>query len=107
MENKTAHFLKMSGSVPPHKHMEFEQTFKFVSNQLSTDCLQYSLSIDIFNTNLYHFYSLWSSAESQNKFLRSTEFLVLEGAFQTLGSPDRSSSGKMVDIKLFELDAND
>ena len=107
MQKGTMHFLKMSGYVPISKHKEFEQTFRFISNQLSTDCLQYNLSIDIFDINIYHFYSLWSSEESEHKFLQSPEFQILQGAFQTLGSLGQKSSGKLVDVKLFEQDAND
>ncbi len=102
-----AHFLKMSGFIPPGKRKEFEQTFRFVSNQLSPDCLQCSLSADIFNTGVYYFYSVWPTAESLGAFYKSQEFQVLAGAFQTLGSPDQNTSGKQIDIKLFELLPNE
>lgn len=107
MGNSELHFLKMSGMVPPGKHKEFEQTFKFVLNQLSPDCLQFSLSADIFVADLYHFFSLWRSSASLAGFCKSQEFQVLEGAFRTLGTPGQNNSGKLVDIKLFEQEAND
>jgi quinol monooxygenase YgiN len=106
MGNNTAWFLKLSGSVPPGKRKEFEQTFRFVSNQLPPDCLQFSLSADIYNTGMYHFFSLWPSAEALNIFSRSTEFQVLQGAYQTLGSQDQNMSGKLADTRIFELLTN-
>jgi hypothetical protein len=93
----------MSGFVPLSKHKEFEQTFRFVSNQVSPDCMQFSLAADIFVANEYHYYSLWPTAESLDAFCRSKEFLVIEGAFQTLGSQDQDIRGKKIDMQSFEL----
>src|SRR5664279_857889 len=107
MENNATHFFKMSGLVPLSKNKEFEQTFRFVVNQLSPDCLQYCLSTDIFIAGQYHFYSLWPSAKSLGKFLKSAEYLVLQGAFQTLGLPDENTAGKLIDMKLFENHVNE
>ncbi|HEX5025874.1 MAG TPA: hypothetical protein VFV68_11415 [Agriterribacter sp.] len=102
MEYKTAHFLKMSGVVPLSKRREFEQTFRFVSNQLPPDCLQCNISADESDAGLYHFYSLWTSAESRDRFLKSPECQVLEGAYQALGTLEQSIIGEqMADVKLF------
>ena len=95
-------FLKMSGTVPPSKRKEFEQTVRFVSNHLNTPCLQFNLSSDIFIADLYHFYSLWPSAESLGSFCKSQEFQVLEGAYNTLGSLEKNTTGEQVDIKSFQ-----
>jgi quinol monooxygenase YgiN len=103
MENSKAYFLKMSGVVPPGKQKEFEQTFKFVLNQLSSDCIKFCLATNIFVANEYHFYSLWPSAASLDAFCKSQEFLVIEGAFKALGSQDQNIRGKNIDTQSFEL----
>ena len=103
MGNNTVHFLKMTGTVPPGKRKEFEQTVKFVSNHLSFDCLQFSLSADIFTTDLYHFYSLWPSRESLGNFYRSQEFKLLDGAYKTLGTLESNIAGELVEIKPFKI----
>lgn len=103
MANNTEHFLKMSGTVPPGKRKELEQTFRFVSNQLTPVCLQCSLSADIFITDMYHFYSLWPTAEALGNFCKSQEFQVLEGAYKTLGSLEKNTTGELQDIKSFQI----
>lgn len=103
MGNSNEHFLKMSGKVPPGKHKEFEQTLLFVSNHLYKSCLQFNLSADIFNTDLYHFYSLWASPESLESFCKSQEFYLIQGAFETLGSLEKSTAGELIDLKCFQI----
>jgi quinol monooxygenase YgiN len=107
MENSVAHFLKMSGMVPPGKRKEFEQTSRFVSHQLSPDCLQFSFSTDIFISGRYHFYSLWPTAEALTAFRRSQEFQILEGAYKTLGSLETNISGEEVEIQSFHVTGTD
>jgi quinol monooxygenase YgiN len=93
----------MSGMIFPAKRKEFEQTFRFVFNLRIPDCLQYTLSVDIFTPNQFHFYSLWVTLESLKEFSKSQEFQLLKGAFQTLGSLESETAGELVDIKAFHI----
>ena len=47
MEKNTLYFLRISGDVPQNKRKEFEQTFRFVFNQLPSECIEHSLSGDL------------------------------------------------------------
>jgi hypothetical protein len=100
---KKIHFLKLTGFIPENKRKEFEQTFRFIFNQLPTDCLEHDLSMDINFPGRYHFYSLWPSYNALAVFMKSQEFLVLEGAYEALGTLDKTNHGELVDIKTFQL----
>jgi hypothetical protein len=103
MGNDTLYFLRVSGTINIGKHREFQQTVQFIFNHLSSECLSHSLSLDVHQTNLYHFYSLWSSENSLRSFRESHSFDLLKGAFQTLGSYDDSMAGSKASFQLFEL----
>ena len=96
---KKIHFLKVTGFIPENKRKEFEQTFRFVFTQLPSDCMEHDLSIDINFPGRYHFYSLWHSYNSLAVFMKSQEFQVLEGAYEALGSLDRTGYGELVENK--------
>ena len=102
MEKKTLHFLRISGHVPENKHREFEQTFKFVFNQLPSDCIEHSLSADVFSPNNYHFFSLWISAGSMQNFMSSVEFQLLTGAYFTLGAEEKILHGP-INVQTFRV----
>ena len=96
---KKIHFLKLTGFIPENKRKEFEQTFRFIFNQLPQDCLEHDLSLDINFSGRYHFYSLWTSYNSLAVFMNSQEFQVLEGAYEALGLLDKIGFGELVDHK--------
>lgn len=93
------HCLKMSGIVPLGKHREFEQTFRFVANHLSHNCIEFKLFADALVANQYHFMAFWSTLESMDLFCTSNEFFVLLGAFKTLGTLHKSETLEWLNIK--------
>jgi quinol monooxygenase YgiN len=97
------YFLKLTGSIPEQKQKEFEQTFRFVFNQISKECLEHHLAGDVNFSDRYHFYSSWPSANSLAIFLNSQEFRVLQGAYETLGTLDNAERGELIDAKMFWL----
>ena len=101
MEKNTPHFLRISGDVPGNKRKEFEQTFKFVFNQLPSECIGHSLSADVFVDGRYHFFSLWLSGGAMKFFMASPEFQLLMGAYFTLGDEGLTIHGPMTDIQSF------
>lgn len=104
MEKNTLHFLRISGDVPGNKRREFEQTFKFVFNQLPADCIEHSLSADVLVEGHYHFFSLWLTGSSMKLFMASVEFQLLTGAYFTLGGGDEKTVyGPVADIQAFRV----
>ncbi|MHA4843813.1 hypothetical protein ACX0G7_06615 [Flavitalea antarctica] len=103
MEKNTLHFLRMSGDVPGNKRKEFEQTFRFVFNQLPPECIEHSLSADVFNDGHYHFFSLWLNGNSMKLFMSSMEFQLLTGAYFTLGEDEKIVHGPIADIQAFRV----
>lgn len=103
MGDNKVHCLKMSGIVPLGKRKEFEQTFRFVSNHLSRNCIEFNLFADAFVPNHYHFQAFWLNPESLNIFCTSNEFFLLVGAFKTLGTLERSETMEWVAIKSISI----
>jgi hypothetical protein len=101
MDKNTPHFLRISGDVPGNKRREFEQTFRFVFNQLPADCIEHSLSADVFVDGRYHFFSLWLSGNSMKLFMASVEYQLITGAYFTLGGDEKTVHGPMADIQVF------
>lgn len=93
------HCLKMSGIVPLAKRKEFEQTFRFVSNHLSRNCIEFSLFADALVPNHYHFLTLWPTFESMDRFCSSNEFFLLVGAYKTLGSLESSETMECINTR--------
>jgi hypothetical protein len=96
-DEDSLHFLKMSGIIAGNKEKEFEQTVQFVFNQLSSECLQKVLSIDMHTKDYYHIYCLWTNAVALKKFMGSIELQLIKGAFDTLGSLEQTVFGTCVE----------
>lgn len=107
MDPENLYFLKVSGSVAAGKQREFQQTVQFIFNHLPSDCLNRNLTLDIYNHNLYHIFSLWKSEDALRHFKESNEYELLKGAFQTLGNYNETMSGKWSDTQSFELNQLD
>jgi hypothetical protein len=103
MEKNTPHFLRISGDVPENKRKEFEQTIKFVFNQLPDECIEHSLSRNVFVDGHYDFFSLWVTGSSMKLFMASVEFQLLTGAYFTLGDEEKIVHGPMADIQTFRV----
>ena len=101
MEKSTPHFLRVSGDVPLNKRREFEQTIKFVFNQLPGGCIEHSLSSDVFIDGHYHFFSLWLTGSSMKAFMASMEFQLITGAYFTLGGEEQTVHGPLAEIQAF------
>lgn len=103
MDNEHLYFLKVSGTVQPAKQREFKQTVLFVFNHLPSSCISRNLALDLHQPDLYHVYCLWRSREALIAFRSSNEFVLLKGAFETLGTYRDAIAGVRTDINLFEV----
>jgi len=92
------YYLKLSGFIPENKQREFEQTYRLVSTQIPRICRSYSISKDALDEGIYHFISYWPFRSSLESFSRSASFLMLIGAFKTLGELHENVSGEMTEI---------
>jgi hypothetical protein len=103
MDN-TIYLLKISGTIGSTKHQEFEQTIRFVFNLLPITCVSSHLSIDVFNTDVYHLFTVWRTGTDLSKFKRSSEFQLIKGAFDALGFVDRSFGDHKTNVLGFKSD---
>jgi alpha-amylase/alpha-mannosidase (GH57 family) len=93
------YYLKLSGFIPENKQREFEQTYRLVSTQIPKICRGYNITKDALNDGIYHFISYWPFEASLDSFSHSTSFIMLMGAFKTLGELQENVSGEMTQIK--------
>jgi len=94
-ERHSFHFLKISGDISSHKEKEFEQTIRFVFNQLPDECTDRSLLQDAFQVGHYTFYSVWQNEQALLKFQKSAVFDLIKGAFETLGFYEDTVKGEI------------
>jgi quinol monooxygenase YgiN len=94
-ERHSFHFLKISGDISDNKEKEFEQTIRFVFNQLPDECIDRSLTQDTFNAGHYVFYSVWHNERALLKFMKSEEYDLIKGAFETLGFYENTVKGEI------------
>jgi quinol monooxygenase YgiN len=93
------YYLKLSGYIPETKQLEFEQTYRLVTTQIPRACTGYNISKDALNEGVYHFISYWSSISQINSFSHSASYLMMTGAFKTLGELYENVSGEMMQSK--------
>ncbi|HSZ33758.1 MAG TPA: antibiotic biosynthesis monooxygenase [Puia sp.] len=92
-------FLIISGQIGQSKKKEFEQTFRLAFSVKGEDCIAYNLSADISKEGYYHFFSLWTSDEALQRFMKSTEYELMNGAFHALGHVDQYFTGNVSETK--------
>ena len=94
------YYLKLSGFIPENKQREFEQTYRLVSTQIPRICRNYNISKDALDEGVYHFISYWPFQSSLESFSHSASFLMLIGAFKTLGELHENVRGEMTQISI-------
>jgi hypothetical protein len=95
VENNLNSFLIISGHISGNKRMEFEQTLRLAFGTFSSSCIARCLSADINKEGYYHFFSLWPSENSLKKFIDSTEFQLINGAYHALGNVSHTINGNV------------
>jgi hypothetical protein len=93
---ESSQFLNIYGDVAFNKRKEFEQTVRFIFNQLPPECTQKFVAADIFREDHYFFISTWIDEISLNKFLKSEEFKIVRGAYVALGRMDKIVFGPII-----------
>jgi quinol monooxygenase YgiN len=99
VDSKMNYFLIISGQIAQSKKKEFEQTFRLAFSVKTEDCLVYNLSADTSKDGYYHFFSLWTSDEALKKFMESTDYELMNGAFHALGHIEQSMTGNISEAK--------
>ena len=89
------YYLVLAGLIPEEQHAEFEQTYALVSGQMPPTCTGHQIRRDKRNLDKYRFVSYWSSPEEVKAFRKTPAYLMLNGAFSTLGELIENSEGKM------------
>jgi quinol monooxygenase YgiN len=97
------HFLKISGMIVQHKKREFENTVKYACGLMPYECLEKSLSAEIFSADTYYFFSEWSTEDALKKFVQSEEYQLIRSAYDVLGVLHKIEIGYHVEIKTIRI----
>jgi len=97
------HFLKISGVVERTKKIEFEQTVKFVFGQFTADCMERSLSAEIFDEDTFYFFTTWKSEDALKKFMESEEYQLVRGVYDALGVLEKIEFGYGAEINTIHI----
>jgi len=79
------YYLVLSAFVPLQKHHEFEETCKLASFQMPDTCPVHDFYKNELARNEYYMISYWQTIESLNEYVKSPAYLMISGAFHTLG----------------------
>lgn len=93
------YYLKITGFIPENKQVEFEQTILLLKSQMPKSCAGYNTSMDIMDKENYQFIAYWDKLPNLQSFTRASTYLMLLGAFRTLGKLTENTSGKMDELK--------
>ncbi len=99
VENSMNFFLIISGQIVHSKKKEFEQTFRLALSVKTEDCLVYNLSADTNKDGYYHFLSLWTSDGALRRFMQSSDYELMNGAFHALGHIDQFMTGSVSETR--------
>jgi quinol monooxygenase YgiN len=97
------HFLKISGKIAQHRKREFENTVKYACGLMPDDCLEKTLSTEIFAEDTYYFFSEWSTGPALKKFMQSEEYQLIRSAYDVLGVLHKIEIGYHVEIKTIRI----
>jgi hypothetical protein len=97
------HFLKISGMIAQKKKREFENTVKYACGLIPDECLEKTLSAEIFEYHTYYFFTSWSTETALRKFIHSEEYQLIRSAYDILGVLYKIEIGYHVEIKTIRI----
>jgi hypothetical protein len=97
------HFLKISGMIAQHRKREFENTVKYACGLMPDDCLEKTLSVEIFADDTYYFFTEWSTEPALRNFTQSEEYQLIRSAYDVLGVLHKIEIGYYVEIKTIRI----
>jgi hypothetical protein len=97
------HFLKISGMIVQHSKREFENTVRYAFGLMPEDCMEKTLSTDIFENDTYYFFARWSTETALRKFLHSEEYQLIRSAYDVQGVLLKIEIGYHVEIKTIRI----
>ena len=97
------HILKISGVIAQHRALEFESTVKYTCRIMPEECLEKTLSSDIFEKGVYYFFARWSTEAALKKFIDSEEYQLVRSAYDALGVLEKIEIGYHVALKTIRI----
>ncbi|MFI5153062.1 MAG: hypothetical protein ACHQET_06980 [Chitinophagales bacterium] len=88
-------YSKLGGFIPENKQKEFEQTYRFALTRFPKACIDYSITRDALDQNVFQITTYWVNPDSLNSFIKSETYMMLTGAFHTLGKLQEQLKGEM------------
>jgi len=88
------HIIRLSGHIRDNKIWEFKQNVRQIFGQLSPDCADYSVSVDLNDKGLYHIQLGWDDPDNRDAFLNSENYKLLLGSYNVLGILNKKYVGE-------------
>jgi hypothetical protein len=88
------HIIRLSGHIKSHKSREFEQNVRQIFGNLSTECMDYSISQETNDKGLYHIQLCWKYKDQRDRFMHSQDYKLLIGSFNVLGILNKKYIGE-------------
>lgn len=89
--------LKIKGTVPKNKKIEFKQSLSYLVKQLPQKWYRSHISNDIIQDDIYYFDSKWKSKEELEEFMGSNNYKILIGTFKVLGIDYQITIDEIID----------
>jgi len=89
------YFQNLSGIIPTNKQVEFEQTFRLVISQMPEVCKSSYIAKDVIRDGVYYITFQSDDLQALRSFTHSSIFIMLVGAFNTLGKLYENNGGEI------------
>ena len=89
--------LKIKGTVPSNKKMEFKQSLSFMVKEFPQNWYRSHIANDIIQNDIYYFDSKWESKKDLDDFMSTKKYKILIGAFKVLGLHHEVSIDEIID----------
>lgn len=93
------YMLKIKGTVPPNKKIEFRQSISFMLTQSPQKWNRSHIANDIIQHDIYYFDSMWNSKKDLEEFMRNVNYQILIGTFKVLGINHEIIIEEIIDTK--------
>ncbi len=91
------YILKIKGTVPKNKKIEFKQSLGFMIKQFPQKWYRSHIANDIIQDDIYYFDSMWESKEDLEEFMSNKNYKILIGAFKVLGINHEITIDEIID----------
>lgn len=77
--------INVNGYIPQQKSKEFKQHMRQLISQQNEETIEFSVTQDMINEDLYHVKVSFTNKERMFSFMKSDYYAMISGSFRVLG----------------------